>query len=320
MCLLVVLSGTEEDRPCCIGANRDEKLDRPAVAATVLSASDPRILGGRDLLAGGTWLAVNEHGVVAGLTNRPSPGGRDASKRTRGELPLALAAHDRAEAAVEEFVRRFRPADYNLAWLLVGDRRSLYYLELGEDDAPGVEVLEPGVHVLGNGPLHQSSPKTDHVHAEVDGLAGRGTRAVLEALPRVLADHRVPEAVAPRRRRGPAEGAGRSVRPHRAVRHPFGRHRGRPGGGPDALVRVADGPPCRRRSSRWTTSGPAPPRASRVVSSERCLDRRRPGDLHRCHERRPELHRPSDSRATKGRRSRPTWPSPPATSRGAVSS
>ena len=233
MCLLVVLSRTEEDAPLLIGANRDEKLDRPAVAATVLSASDPRILGGRDLLAGGTWLAVNEHGVVAGLTNRPSPGGRDASKRTRGELPLALAAHDRAEAAVEEFVGRFRPADYNAAWLLVGDRRSLYYLELGEDAAPGVEVLAPGVYVLANGPLHQSSPKTDHVHAEVDGLAGRGARAVLEALPRVLADHRVPAAV-PRRAagRGAAEGAGRAVRPHRAVRHPIGGHRGRPGGGP----------------------------------------------------------------------------------------
>ena len=244
MCLLVVLSGTEEDAPLLIGANRDEKLDRPAVAATVLSASDPRILGGRDLLAGGTWLAVNEHGVVAGLTNRPSPGGRDASKRTRGELPLALAADDRAEAAVEEFVRRFRPADYNAAWLLVGDRRSLYYLELGEDAAPGVEVLAPGVHVLANGPLHQSSPKTDHVHAEVDGLAGRGTRAVLEALPRVLADHRVPEAVrdAPPVADRPKELAAPCVHTEQ-----FGTRsaaivvvpaEGRPS------LRVADGPPC----------------------------------------------------------------------------
>ena len=60
---------------------------------TVLAESDPRILGGRDEKAGGTWLAVNEHGVVAGLTNRPAPDGADPARRSRGEIPLALAAH-----------------------------------------------------------------------------------------------------------------------------------------------------------------------------------------------------------------------------------
>jgi hypothetical protein len=52
-----------------------QQLDRPAHPLCVLRESNPRILGGRDDLAGGTCLAVNDHGVVAGLTNRPSPGG-----------------------------------------------------------------------------------------------------------------------------------------------------------------------------------------------------------------------------------------------------
>ena len=38
----------------------------------MLRGGGPRILGGRDEVAGGTWLAVNEHGVVAGLTNQPA--------------------------------------------------------------------------------------------------------------------------------------------------------------------------------------------------------------------------------------------------------
>ena len=87
--------GLDPAAPLLVGANRDEHLDRPAVAMTVLRESDPRILGGRDELAGGTWLAVNAHGLVAGLTNRPLPGGPDKSKRSRGELPLVLAAHRR---------------------------------------------------------------------------------------------------------------------------------------------------------------------------------------------------------------------------------
>src|SRR5262249_51148300 len=72
MCLLIAMFGEVADAPLIMAANRDERLDRPAVPMTVLRDHGPRILGGRDELAGGTWLAVNEHGVVAGLTNRPS--------------------------------------------------------------------------------------------------------------------------------------------------------------------------------------------------------------------------------------------------------
>src|SRR3712207_7355353 len=46
------------------------------------------VLGGRDEVGGGTWLATNAAGVVAGLTNRPMRDGPDAAKRSRGELPL----------------------------------------------------------------------------------------------------------------------------------------------------------------------------------------------------------------------------------------
>lgn len=195
MCLMVVLSRTDPDHPLVVGANRDERLDRPAVSATVLADHHPRILGGRDLLAGGTWLAVNEHGLVTGLTNRPSPSGRDPSKRSRGELPLALAAHRNAASAVDEFVTRFDPADYNSAWLLVGDRESLWYLELGEEAAPVAEALGPGVHILANGPLHGSSPKTDYVRARVEGIAERDPPNALDHLATVLGDHSVPPAV-----------------------------------------------------------------------------------------------------------------------------
>ncbi|MGH9006405.1 MAG: NRDE family protein, partial [Acidimicrobiales bacterium] len=36
MCLLVVMSRMDPDAPLVVAANRDEKLDRPAVSATVL--------------------------------------------------------------------------------------------------------------------------------------------------------------------------------------------------------------------------------------------------------------------------------------------
>ena len=124
MCLLVFAWQTEADMALLVAANRDERMDRPARSLCVLHDRDPRILGGRDELAGGTWLAVNEHGVVAGLTNRPSPGGRDPTKRSRGELPLLLAGHRTADAGLDELLSVVQPGAYNPAWLLVGDRHS----------------------------------------------------------------------------------------------------------------------------------------------------------------------------------------------------
>jgi uncharacterized protein with NRDE domain len=63
MCLLVVAFQESVATPLFVAANRDERYDRPTTPITVLRQAAPRIVGGRDELAGGTWLAVNEVGV-----------------------------------------------------------------------------------------------------------------------------------------------------------------------------------------------------------------------------------------------------------------
>jgi len=193
MCLLVFAWQTEADRALLVAANRDERMDRPACSLCVLRDRNPRILGGRDELAGGTWLAVNEHGVVAGLTNRPSPGGRDPTKRTRGELPLLLAGSHSAEAGVDELLSVVQPGSYNPAWLLVGDRHSLHFVEVPGDGPPTVRRLEPGVHVLENAPLDAPSPKADRIRSLVSGALAGGT-PLWSNLASVLVDHTIPQS------------------------------------------------------------------------------------------------------------------------------
>jgi uncharacterized protein with NRDE domain len=187
------MSGVVADAPLIVAANRDELLDRPAVPMTVLRAEDPRILGGRDQVAGGTWLAVNEHGVVAGLTNQPSAGGRDPSKRSRGELPLAFARYRSAAEAVEEVCPRLDPADYNPCWMLIGDRDSLYFLSVDPNAKP--ERLEPGLYVLENAPLRPRSAKAAFVTRLVNEAllvqsdAGSSAARTVAALETVLGSH-----------------------------------------------------------------------------------------------------------------------------------
>jgi uncharacterized protein with NRDE domain len=190
VCLLVVAWRCDGRWPLVVGANRDEWLDRPARAITVLQERDPRILGGRDERAGGTWLAVNEHGVVCGLTNRPMPDGPDPTRRSRGRLPLLAAQARTAEEAVDALVSEVAMGSYNPAWLLVGDRESLHYLAVEPDVPARPGRLGPGLHVLENAALDVPSVKVDHVRASLARAEAAGVPR-WEAFADLLEDHTI---------------------------------------------------------------------------------------------------------------------------------
>lgn len=187
MCLLIAVSRVLPEAPLLVAGNRDEAFSRAAEPMTVLR-DHPRTIGGRDLVGGGTWLAANEHGVVAGLTNRPLPDGVDPAKRTRGELPLALTAAPTAADAVATFVEHHHPGEYNPAWLLVGDRTSLFSVDL-TGEVVTTRELPPGIHVLENRPLTEPSAKVDYVHVLLSGIEGGSVDDALTRLTGIMADH-----------------------------------------------------------------------------------------------------------------------------------
>ena len=147
MCTLAVFVRQLPGLPLMIAANRDEFLDREATAPTLLSAT-PRVVGGRDLRAGGTWLAISQHGTVAGILNRRTEAAPLASKRSRGELPmLALATGSAARAAT--IVQALDGDRYNAFNLLVADRHEAW---VAQNHADGIRltVLDRGLHLVSN--------------------------------------------------------------------------------------------------------------------------------------------------------------------------
>jgi len=129
-----------------IAANRDEFLDRPASPPTVL-AHNPEVVGGKDLKAGGTWLGLNSHGLIAGLLNRHSDLA-SSGLRSRGLLCLdVLGFPTAAEAA--HYVARQNGAKYNYFNLLIASREEAFvaYNRKGEIE---LASLTPGLHLLTN--------------------------------------------------------------------------------------------------------------------------------------------------------------------------
>lgn len=189
---MIVLSRVLPAFPLVVGANRDELYERPAVPMAVLRGSDPWVLGGRDELAGGTWLAANEAGVFAGVTNSPAPGGRDPAKRSRGELPLLLAEHRSAGSAVDHFVESVDPREYNPVWILVGDRQSLFAVDMSDGTSLRCESLPPGLHVLENRPLGAPSPKVERARELIGDPYHLSHETIERRVEEALKDHQAP--------------------------------------------------------------------------------------------------------------------------------
>jgi uncharacterized protein with NRDE domain len=152
MCLIVAAYRAVPGYSLVVAANRDELHARPARAAAWWS--DARdVLAGRDLEAGGTWLAVDRRGRMAAVTNIRE-GGRRPGPRSRGELVAGYVTGAEVAAGYAGTVTSdgaaFAPFN-----LLLFDGAELH---LASNRAPAV-ALEPGVHAVSNAPHGIEWPK-----------------------------------------------------------------------------------------------------------------------------------------------------------------
>jgi len=97
MCLILFAHRASAELPFVIAANRDEDHARPSLAASWWNDA-PDILGGRDALHGGTWLAISRPGRFAAVTNLR---GQRTKKRSRGLLVRAFIEDGELPAGTE---------------------------------------------------------------------------------------------------------------------------------------------------------------------------------------------------------------------------
>jgi uncharacterized protein with NRDE domain len=155
MCTLLLWKREHPRYPLIAAANRDEYLDRPSTAPQTLSVA-PLVVGGRDEVAGGTWFAVNNAGIIVALTNRRGAGSHDPTRRSRGRL-VAEIARSRSFAEAIDRVARVDAASYNPFVLFVADARDASAVHCGSDGMR-IEAISDGVHAVTNWDLDALLP------------------------------------------------------------------------------------------------------------------------------------------------------------------
>jgi len=167
MCTLLIGLQTDPRWPLVIAANRDEFLKRPATPPMRLSEA-PRVVGGRDLVAGGTWMGVTPGGFFAGVTNQARAPGPPAPQ-SRGSAVLHVLTLGEVEAAAQ-WLRGLVASDYHPFNLLFGTAEDLRVAYARPGEPVEVAAVAPGFHVLPNDILNSPRfPKVERARALTDG-------------------------------------------------------------------------------------------------------------------------------------------------------
>lgn len=146
MCSIIILSRPNHDWPILIASNRDEMHERPWAPPERHWPDRPEVVAGRDLLAGGSWLGINDFGVIAGILNRRNTLGPQQGKRSRGELVLDALDFADAEAAVA-MLKELDASAYRSFNMVVADNTHAYWLRNTGDEI-GAEPLLPGISMI----------------------------------------------------------------------------------------------------------------------------------------------------------------------------
>lgn len=155
MCLIFLSLNNHPNYKLIIAANRDEFYARKTSPAHFWE-DHPDILGGRDLEAMGTWMAMSKQGKISFVTNYRDPYNINPQAPSRGQL---VSDYLLSEESPQQYLGKVEPKGklYNGFNLVVGSADTLYYYS-NYYKSTGDKV-QPGLYGLSNHLLNTPWPK-----------------------------------------------------------------------------------------------------------------------------------------------------------------
>ena len=148
MCTVLILLRPGHNWPVLLAANRDEMDYRPASPPARHWLDRPEVVAGLDHLGQGTWMGINDYGVVATILNRTGSLGPQDGKRSRGELPLEALEHADAQSAVEA-LSHLNCSAYRPFNMVIADNTKAFWLK-SDGLNPKLEAfpIPAGLHMI----------------------------------------------------------------------------------------------------------------------------------------------------------------------------
>lgn len=185
MCLVAFAWNVHPRWRLVLAGNRDEFHARPT--APLATWEDHRIMAGRDLKSGGTWVGLGPNGRVAVITNVRDGLPPAFAGPSRGGLPVDFLRGD-APTLAHATALATEAGDYAPFNLVLADAEDCGYV--GNHPASGAHAVAPGVHGLSNGAFDASWPKTRRLREALQAWVDAGLDDPAP-LWRALADERL---------------------------------------------------------------------------------------------------------------------------------
>jgi len=186
VCTLILGRDVVAPNTVLLGANRDEDPARPSDPPAVLREA-PRVVGGRDRVAGGTWLAIREARAAVAILNRRDRGDGSAAnaldRRSRGLLALEVAATSQAPARDTHALALARSAPYAPFSLVFASPDASWILVNDGTGPPRAHEISSGWHVITHEDL--DDPNEPRTRALRERLADFRPRTTAEAETRI---------------------------------------------------------------------------------------------------------------------------------------
>ena len=158
MCLIAFAYNMHPVFELVVIANRDEFYARPTRTAGYWNEEGhPKLLAGKDLESGGTWMGINKSGHWGALTNYRDPSWKREDPPTRGNIVLDYLKQPQSPKPYLDTIKPTANA-YMGFNILAGSPDGIFHYSNYSDE---ITHIEPGIHGVSNALLDTPWPKLD---------------------------------------------------------------------------------------------------------------------------------------------------------------
>ena len=156
MCTLLILYRPLHKWPLIIAGNRDEMKNRPSLSPGKHWVSDKNIIAGKDLTAGGSWLGINNRGLIATILNRPNSLGPNKEKFSRGDIIINILKNKDIKMALA-YIKLLDSTNWKPFNLFIANNKNAYWIKSNGKNKVAINLISEGRHFLDS---HDLNSKT----------------------------------------------------------------------------------------------------------------------------------------------------------------